>query len=323
MPVTIVTGFLGAGKTTLIRHLLENAGGRRLALIVNEFGDVGVDGDLSKAAASRPARRRPSSSSPTAASAARSPTISSRRSTALLAREPTARAHRHRDLGPGAAEAAGQGLRLAGDALAAHGRRRRRGGRRRGRRRGTLRRRSRRGRRQQRRPTPRSTTTTRSRRSTRTSCCAPISSCSTRPISSARTGSTPCAARSPRALPRAVKIVATREGRVDADVLLGLGAGAEDDLARPPLASRRRGRARSRRFRHLRRRRSPPSRDPDALVERLSRSTRAPRRPAHEGLRRRRGQADAAAGAGGRSALPPRVRPRPGASDEPRAAVSW
>ena len=46
IPVTIITGFLGAGKTTLIRHLLENAGGRRLALIINEFGDVGVDGDI-------------------------------------------------------------------------------------------------------------------------------------------------------------------------------------------------------------------------------------------------------------------------------------
>jgi cobalamin biosynthesis protein CobW len=45
-PVTIVTGFLGAGKTTLIRHLLANAGGRRLAFIINEFGDVGIDGDL-------------------------------------------------------------------------------------------------------------------------------------------------------------------------------------------------------------------------------------------------------------------------------------
>ncbi len=45
-PVTIVTGFLGAGKTTLVRHVLENAEGRRLALIVNEFGDVGVDGDI-------------------------------------------------------------------------------------------------------------------------------------------------------------------------------------------------------------------------------------------------------------------------------------
>ena len=49
IPVTIVTGFLGSGKTTLIRHVIERAGGRRLALIVNEFGDVGVDGDILKA----------------------------------------------------------------------------------------------------------------------------------------------------------------------------------------------------------------------------------------------------------------------------------
>jgi len=47
-PVTIVTGFLGAGKTTLIRHVLEHARGRRLALIINEFGDVGVDGTILK-----------------------------------------------------------------------------------------------------------------------------------------------------------------------------------------------------------------------------------------------------------------------------------
>jgi cobalamin biosynthesis protein CobW len=46
IPVTIVTGFLGAGKTTLIRHVLENANGRRLALVINEFGDVGVDGEI-------------------------------------------------------------------------------------------------------------------------------------------------------------------------------------------------------------------------------------------------------------------------------------
>ncbi|KEQ51896.1 cobalamin biosynthesis protein CobW [Sphingobium chlorophenolicum] len=46
IPATVITGFLGAGKTTLIRHLIENAGGRRLALIINEFGDVGVDGAL-------------------------------------------------------------------------------------------------------------------------------------------------------------------------------------------------------------------------------------------------------------------------------------
>lgn len=46
LPVTVLTGFLGAGKTTLIRHLLTNNGGRRLAVLVNEFGEVGIDGDL-------------------------------------------------------------------------------------------------------------------------------------------------------------------------------------------------------------------------------------------------------------------------------------
>lgn len=48
VPCTVVTGFLGAGKTTLIRHLLENLDGKRVAIIVNEFGDVGVDGDVLK-----------------------------------------------------------------------------------------------------------------------------------------------------------------------------------------------------------------------------------------------------------------------------------
>lgn len=48
IPATIVTGFLGAGKTTLIRHLLQNANGRRIALIINEFGDLGVDGGILK-----------------------------------------------------------------------------------------------------------------------------------------------------------------------------------------------------------------------------------------------------------------------------------
>jgi cobalamin biosynthesis protein CobW len=48
VPCTIVTGFLGAGKTTLIRHILGNAQGRRLAVIVNEFGDVGIDGEILK-----------------------------------------------------------------------------------------------------------------------------------------------------------------------------------------------------------------------------------------------------------------------------------
>jgi cobalamin biosynthesis protein CobW len=45
IPATIITGFLGSGKTTLLRHLLENARGLKLAIIVNEFGSVGIDGE--------------------------------------------------------------------------------------------------------------------------------------------------------------------------------------------------------------------------------------------------------------------------------------
>jgi len=48
IPATVVTGFLGAGKTSLIQHLLRTANGRRLALIINEFGDIGVDGEILK-----------------------------------------------------------------------------------------------------------------------------------------------------------------------------------------------------------------------------------------------------------------------------------
>ncbi len=48
IPATVVTGFLGAGKTTLIRHMLQNAQGKKIALIINEFGDLGVDGDILK-----------------------------------------------------------------------------------------------------------------------------------------------------------------------------------------------------------------------------------------------------------------------------------
>ncbi|MGF1536838.1 MAG: cobalamin biosynthesis protein CobW [Elainellaceae cyanobacterium] len=49
LPVTVITGFLGAGKTTLIRHLLTHSGGRRIAVLVNEFGEIGIDGDLLRA----------------------------------------------------------------------------------------------------------------------------------------------------------------------------------------------------------------------------------------------------------------------------------
>jgi cobalamin biosynthesis protein CobW len=46
IPVTVISGFLGAGKTTLVRHLLQNNQGKRIAVLVNEFGEVGIDGEL-------------------------------------------------------------------------------------------------------------------------------------------------------------------------------------------------------------------------------------------------------------------------------------
>lgn len=48
IPVTVITGFLGSGKTTLVRHLLQNNQGRRIAVLVNEFGELGIDGELLK-----------------------------------------------------------------------------------------------------------------------------------------------------------------------------------------------------------------------------------------------------------------------------------
>ncbi|MDQ0455891.1 cobalamin biosynthesis protein CobW [Rhizobium paknamense] len=48
IPATVITGFLGAGKTTIIRNMLMNAGGKKIALIINEFGDLGVDGEVLK-----------------------------------------------------------------------------------------------------------------------------------------------------------------------------------------------------------------------------------------------------------------------------------
>ncbi|MFX1739658.1 cobalamin biosynthesis protein CobW [Paraburkholderia sp. A1RI_3L] len=48
IPVTIVTGFLGSGKTTLLRHILREANGLRVAVIVNEFGELGIDGEILK-----------------------------------------------------------------------------------------------------------------------------------------------------------------------------------------------------------------------------------------------------------------------------------
>ncbi len=46
IPVTVLTGFLGAGKTTLLNRLLREANGKRYAVVVNEYGEIGIDGDL-------------------------------------------------------------------------------------------------------------------------------------------------------------------------------------------------------------------------------------------------------------------------------------
>ena len=48
IPVTIIGGYLGAGKTTLVNHLLRNADGHRLAILVNDFGDLPIDAYLDK-----------------------------------------------------------------------------------------------------------------------------------------------------------------------------------------------------------------------------------------------------------------------------------
>lgn len=46
LPVTIITGFLGSGKTTLLNHILQNQQGVKTAVLVNEFGEIGIDNDL-------------------------------------------------------------------------------------------------------------------------------------------------------------------------------------------------------------------------------------------------------------------------------------
>ncbi|MCC7045137.1 MAG: cobalamin biosynthesis protein CobW [Alphaproteobacteria bacterium] len=46
IPATVITGFLGAGKTSLLRHMLETARGKRLAIVINEFGDLGIDREI-------------------------------------------------------------------------------------------------------------------------------------------------------------------------------------------------------------------------------------------------------------------------------------
>ena len=124
VPATVITGFLGAGKTSLVRHLLARAQGRRLALVVNEFGELGIDRELLLGCGDETCAEDDivelangcicctvaDDFLPTLTQAARPPC--------------PARAHPDRDFGPGAAEAAGAGLCLARDPHPHHGRRR-------------------------------------------------------------------------------------------------------------------------------------------------------------------------------------------------------
>src|ERR1700759_2440308 len=50
VPILLVTGFLGAGKTTVVNHLLANAGGKRIAAVVNDFGSINIDAELTAGA---------------------------------------------------------------------------------------------------------------------------------------------------------------------------------------------------------------------------------------------------------------------------------
>ena len=140
IPATVITGFLGAGKTTLIRNMLENAKGRRIALIINEFGDVGVDGEILHGCGVEACREEDviELANGCICCTVADDFVPTMRK--LLDRAGPARSHRHRDLRPRPAAAAGPRLQLAGDQVARHRRWRRHGGRCQGAGRGPLRR---------------------------------------------------------------------------------------------------------------------------------------------------------------------------------------
>ena len=70
IPATVITGFLGAGKTSLVRHMIETITDKRIALIINEFGDVGVDGDILRGCGDAACKEEDIVELPTAACAA-------------------------------------------------------------------------------------------------------------------------------------------------------------------------------------------------------------------------------------------------------------
>ena len=169
IPTTVFTGFLGAGKTSLIQNLLRHAGGRRIALIVNEFGEVGIDRELllgcgDAACAEDDIVELANGCICCTVADDFVPTMQR-----LLARVPPPEHIVIETSGPRPAEAPAQGVPLAGDPDPGHGRRRDRGGRRRGGARRPVRERRRRRSRRSARPTRRSITTARSRSCSRSS----------------------------------------------------------------------------------------------------------------------------------------------------------
>ena len=257
IPCTIVTGFLGAGKTTLVRHLLENAGGRRLAVARQRVRRSRLRRFLHRRLRHqrlhRGGHRR---------TAERLHLLHRRRRLRPRPQEaprPAERAgaHPHRDLRARPAEAARQRLQLAGDPLPRHGGRRRRGGRRAGRGCGLLRRRSAGPCRSARRRRG-----GRARQSARGGLRGPAPVRRHHPAQQDRPDGhgRPAARagrRSARSLPRSVKIVETAHGQLDPAVVIGLERCRRSRSRRAPLAPRDRRRPRPRRFRkHRRPRRS-------------------------------------------------------------------
>ena len=114
IPCTVITGFLGAGKTTLVRHVLAHAQGRRIAILVNEFGSLGIDGETPALLRHPRLRgRRHRGTGQWLPVLHRGGRVPAGHAGAAGPAQP-AGAHPDRDVRPGAAQAAAEGVRLAG-----------------------------------------------------------------------------------------------------------------------------------------------------------------------------------------------------------------
>ncbi len=305
VPCTIVTGFLGAGKTTLIRHVLANAGGRRLAVVVNEFGDVGIDGEILRGCGDDacpqenivelangclcctvadefvPAldtilSRRPAVEHiviETSGLALPKPLVQAFHWPAIKSRVTVDGVVAVVDgaaLADGrvAADVAALARQRAADASLDHDD-----------------------------PVEEVFEDQLA--------CADLVVLNKRDLLDAA-GMDQALAAIARVLPRAVKIVTVADGRVDPAALLGLGVGTEDDIENRRTRHDAEARARPRRFRQLR---GAAAGDRRAGCARRPRrgARRSPRRVSRQGIRRGGGQADAAPGAGGRRPGEPSV----------------